>query len=153
MSFPKPRTLILQTQNLQSKHNCKRLRTPPRQPGRPTDRKGGKRVSENGLKSPRGSQKKTKFVLFGAPPSIGAADRRDPHGIGLQLLQATWAGVPQGGGGGPSQNSAWINRQEAEANSTYPELRLGPLTFQRRIEVRTLPCPFISFVGICPGVC
>ena len=39
---------------------------------------------------------KTRFL---GASSVGAADRQDPHGMGLQLLQAIW-GVPQGGGGG-----------------------------------------------------
>ena len=29
-----------------TEHNCRRLRAPPRQSGRPQDRKGGKRVSQ-----------------------------------------------------------------------------------------------------------
>ena len=38
--------------------NCKRLHAPPRQPGRPTDRKGGKRVSGKGLKKRGGGRRK-----------------------------------------------------------------------------------------------
>ena len=52
---PKPKPLSPRRGQIHnSSHHCKRLRAPPRQPGRPQDRKGGKRVSQKKGRKGRG---------------------------------------------------------------------------------------------------
>ena len=98
---------------LVSKHNnCKRLRAPPRQPGRPQDRKGGKRVSaRNGEEGSRsGVEGRAKRVEGVGGWGVGGGVGGGWEGFcsflgrlwcvvryrGLQLLQAMGGG-PTGG--------------------------------------------------------
>ena len=60
--------------------NCKRLLAPPQQPGRPQDRKGGKRVSakkgEEGFRS--GGRREVKGVKGGGVGGGGVGPVQDP---------------------------------------------------------------------------
>ena len=116
--------------------NCKRLRAPPRQPGRPQDRKGGKRVSQSKEEGQRGQGE---GVGWGG--GVGAVLRHSlykppqtgPSTASVCSSSKRLGGVPQGGGGG-GVRIAWgavgsggrrpdpgllvpdASRQEAEAN-------------------------------------
>ena len=58
----------------------------------------GFRQLQGGFRGENSPNRQTR--AFWSAPSIGTADRRDPHGIGLQLLQAMGFHRPAGGGGG-----------------------------------------------------
>ena len=106
-------------------HNCKRLRAPPRQPGRPQDRKGGKRVSQKkGGRAEQGGG----GGGGGTPP-----DKRDPPRHRFAAPPRDWGGSHRAGGwrqkiwyggkgwlGGRRPDPGLLvpdaSRQEAEAN-------------------------------------
>ena len=90
--------------------NCKRLRAPPRQPRRPQDRKGGKRVS---------AQKGEEASKFGG--------HREVNGVKAEGV----LGGGELGGGRPDPRLLVPDacRQEAEANNPYIALtRKRPYT-------------------------
>ena len=84
------------------KGNCKRLRAPPRQPGRPRALKGGIR------EVPEGGPRK----IPGRVPEVPGP----PTASVLQLLQAMGGGSHGAGGGGSFTKFCWVRGKETEAN-------------------------------------
>ena len=146
--------------------DCRRLRAPPRQPGRPTDRKGGKKVSGQqarrgggrpassqqsfkGLQ--KGYQEKSQGVREGSQGGPRGFSRggspqnpnfflpgETPHSIGPKLLQAIGGGFHRPGGAGRSGSAC----SRCFSTGSRGEFRRVYFSFPHQL-VDSLPPPSI----------